>query len=121
MYLHESIDFIKYTTGSTMAFLARCRIYTKNLTFLRFQLFVLTFIFFLSISSVFAADYWPNDKWRTATPESQGMSSEILADMMDILWRKNLEIDSILIVRNGYVVLDTYHFPKALDFKHNIF
>ncbi len=104
-----------------MSLLPRLRIYSINLTFLRFQLFVWAFIFFLSNSSVFASDYWPKDKWRTATPESQGMSSGILADMMDILWRKNLEIDSILIVRNGYVVLDTYHFPKVPDFKHNIF
>jgi CubicO group peptidase (beta-lactamase class C family) len=41
--------------------------------------------------------------------------------MMNILWQKNYEIDSILIVRNGCVVLDTYHFPKVPDFKHNIF
>ena len=104
-----------------MSFSARRRNYSKNLTFIRFQLFVLAFIFFLSISSGSAADYWPKEQWRTATPESQGMSSEILSDMMDILWRKNLEIDSILIVRNGYVVLDTYHFPKVPDFIHNIF
>ena len=59
----------------------------KNLSFIRLQLFVLAFIFFLSISSGFAADYWPKEQWRAATPESQGMSSEILADMMDIVWQ----------------------------------
>ncbi len=104
-----------------MALSATYRIYSKNLAFIRFQLFVLAFIFFLSISSVFATDYWPKEQWRTATPESQGMSSEILADMMDILWQKNLEIDSILIVRNGYVILDTYQFPQVPDVKHNIY
>ena len=104
-----------------MALSATWRESLKNLSFIRLQLFVLAFIFFFSITSGSAADYWPKEQWRTATPESQGMSSEILADMMDILWQKNYEIDSILIVRNGYVVLDTYHFPKVPDFKHNIF
>ena len=93
----------------------------KNLSFIRLQLFILILVFLFSINSASAADYWPKEQWRRATPESQGMSSEILSDMMDILWQKNLEIDSILIVRNGYVVLDTYHFPKVPDFKHNIF
>ena len=49
------------------------------------------------------------------------MRSGVLADMLDLVWRENLEIDSILIIRNGYVVLDTYHFPKTPDSKHNIF
>ncbi len=83
--------------------------------------FILISIFLFSTDICSAADYWPGEQWRTATPESQGMSSEILADMMDVLWRDNIEMDSILIIRNGYVVLDTYHFPRGSDSKHNIF
>lgn len=68
-----------------------------------------------------ADDYWPDAQWRAATPEGQGMRSEILADMLERLWRKNHGLDSILIVRNGYVVLDTYHFPKIPDRKHDLY
>jgi len=93
----------------------------ENLSFIRFQLLIPILIFFFSINLGFASDYWPKEQWRTATPESQGMSSEILSDMMDVLWKKNFQIDSILIVRNGYVVLDTYQFPQKPDSKHNIY
>lgn len=68
-----------------------------------------------------AGDYWPDQQWRKATPESQGMCSAMLADMLDRLWQKNLEVDTILIVRNGYVVLDTYRYPQTADMKHDIF
>ena len=61
-------------------------------------------------------DYWPTIGWREATPESQGMDSERLADMVDFYHRKQgddltLLIDSITIVRNGYVVADIYLNP----------
>ena len=49
------------------------------------------------------------------------MSSEILSDMIDLLWQKNHEIDSILIVRNGFVVLDTYSYPHKPETKHTLF
>jgi hypothetical protein len=49
------------------------------------------------------------------------MSSEILSDMIDLLWQKNHEIDSILIVRNGFVVLDTYSYPQKPETKHTLF
>lgn len=82
---------------------------------------ILIVSFFFPIQSVSAADYWPGEQWRTATPESQGMRSGVLADMLDLVWQENLEIDSILIIRNGYVVLDTYHFPRKPGSKHNVF
>ena len=72
-----------------------------------FQGFILMVSLFFPIQWAFSADYWPGEQWRTATPESQGMRSGVLADMLDLVWRENLEIDSILIIRNGYVVLDT--------------
>ena len=86
-----------------------------------FQGFILIVSFFFPIQSVSAAGYWPGEQWRTATPESQGMRSGVLADMLDLVWQENLEIDSILIIRDGHVVLDTYHFPRKPDSKHNIF
>ena len=34
-----------------------------------------------------AADYWPTDGWRPATPEQQGMRSEPLAEMLTEITR----------------------------------
>ena len=51
-------------------------------------------------------DYWPTEGWRKATPESQGMNSELLAEMFRDINNNNIDIDSLLIVRNGYIVTE---------------
>jgi len=63
--------------------------------------------------------YWPTDGWKTTTPEKQGMSSEILIKIFDEIEKKNLNIISMLIIRNGYIVVEdnSYH-PKRL---HSIY
>jgi CubicO group peptidase (beta-lactamase class C family) len=49
--------------------------------------------------------------WRSSTPEAQGMDSEILAQAFDYVRQHQIPIHSLLIVRNGYVVLDAYFYP----------
>ena len=66
-------------------------------------------------------DYWPTQGWRTATPESQGMDSALLLDMMDVIWQKDIDIDSVVLVRNGYIVLDAYSYPRDAADPHNIY
>jgi len=68
-----------------------------------------------------ASDYFPGREWRTATPESQGMSSEVLTEMLDTIWKKNYSIDSITIVRKGFVVLDAYNSPNYPQKKHILY
>jgi hypothetical protein len=51
-------------------------------------------------------DYWPTKGWRKASPESQGMDSDSLVKMLDMIWEKNFDIHSVLVIRNGYMVLD---------------
>lgn len=62
-------------------------------------------------------DYWPTDEWRTSTPEEQGMDSKLLADMLDNM--ENGMTRSVLVIRHGYVVLESYRYPydrvTALD------
>ncbi len=53
-------------------------------------------------------DYWPTDGWRNSTPEEQGMDPKLLNDMMDRIDETGLHIDSVLVVRNGYLVLEEY-------------
>jgi len=71
-------------------------------------------------------DYWPTQEWQIATPEEQGMDSAKLLEMVKFyeeqrLKNQKISIDSITIVRNGYIVADIYLnplFPK--DTKHII-
>jgi len=68
-------------------------------------------------------DIWPTVKWLESTPEEQGMNSESFVEMLDLLNVFDYAIDSIVVVRNGYVVLDVkkYPFGNIPNEKHNIF
>ena len=65
-------------------------------------------------------DYWPTEGWRTSTPEEQGVNSERLAEALAFIEERDINIHSMLIVRNGYVVLDTYFYPYAPDLQHDL-
>ncbi len=61
---------------------------------------------------------WPTGGWQTSTPESQGMDSRILEAMLETVQTQNYNIDSITVIRNGYLVLDAALFPYSQDSKH---
>jgi CubicO group peptidase (beta-lactamase class C family) len=67
-----------------------------------------------------SAAYWPTEGWRTSTPEQQGMDSEKLAELLDHIQEKDINIHSLLIIRNGYVVTDVYFYPFANDSVHDV-
>lgn len=52
------------------------------------------------------SDYWPTDGWKTAAPESQGMRSDVLADLFTEFQNIRGEIYSLLVIRNGYIVVE---------------
>ncbi|MCJ7823938.1 MAG: beta-lactamase family protein [Anaerolineales bacterium] len=68
-----------------------------------------------------AAQYWPTAGWRSSTPEVQGMDSDLLGEMLATIQEQNYEIDSVTIVRNGYLVVDASIHPFSSTSKHNIF
>lgn len=69
-------------------------------------------------------DYYPTEGWQVSTPEEQGMDSGKLLEMAESYQERNLEnekimIDSVTVIRNGYIVSEMYFnplFPK--DTKH---
>ena len=54
------------------------------------------------------AEYWPTEGWRTSTPEEQDMDSTKLDQMMEYIDEQNLTIESVVVVRNGYIVFEEY-------------
>lgn len=64
--------------------------------------------------------YWPTQGWRSSTPEAHGVDSELLAQAVDLIRARGLAIDSLLIVRHGYVVLDAYFYPYTPDRLHDV-
>ena len=61
---------------------------------------------------------WPTEGWDTATPESQGIDSEKLAEVLRYIDDQDLNINSVMVVRNGVTVLDAYMHPFTPDEPH---
>jgi len=67
-----------------------------------------------------APDYWPTEGWRISTPEQQGFDSAKLAEGLQDIQTRQIHIDSLLIIRNGYVVLDAHFYPYDGAFPHDL-
>ena len=53
-----------------------------------------------------ASDEFPITNWKTASPESQGLDSAVLAEALDYVRVNAIPLHSFLIVRNGVIVLE---------------
>lgn len=67
-----------------------------------------------------APDYWPTDGWIMTPAEQQGIDSTLLAGGVRSIREKGIPIDSLMIVRNGYVVLEAYFSPYDGSFPHDL-
>ncbi|MFZ6027708.1 MAG: serine hydrolase domain-containing protein [Chloroflexota bacterium] len=62
---------------------------------------------------------WPTDEWATASPESQGMDGDRLDEMLQAA--EGLGLHSLLIVRNGFIVSETYYPPYTAETRHDMY
>jgi CubicO group peptidase (beta-lactamase class C family) len=74
-----------------------------------------------AIATPIARDYWPTEGWRTSTPAEQGVDAEKLAQMLDAIGQQNLPIHSVLVIRNGYIVSETYFGSDTPETKREIY
>lgn len=65
--------------------------------------------------------YWPTNGWRTALPQTQGMDPEKLQRMFAAIEEQNLNVRSLVIVRNGYIVAELYQSPFNEDTRHELY
>lgn len=54
---------------------------------------------------------WPTQAWPTSTPEEQGIDAAKLAAGLQAIRQQGLNLHSLLLVRNGKVLLDAYFYP----------
>src|SRR5215469_8925417 len=64
--------------------------------------------------------YWPGAKWRTATPESQGIDSDALAAAIGQISERHLGVHSLLVIRHGYAVADAAVYPYEGASPHDL-
>jgi CubicO group peptidase (beta-lactamase class C family) len=67
-----------------------------------------------------AATLWPTNGWQTSTPEAQGIDSKWLNYAVQMIQWKHLPVNSLLIERHGYIVLDAYFYPFADNQLHDV-
>jgi CubicO group peptidase (beta-lactamase class C family) len=63
-------------------------------------------------------DYWPTDEWISTIPEMQQMASGPLIAMQSYIEENDLPLDSVLVVRNGYIVYEHYPRSYQADYVH---
>jgi CubicO group peptidase (beta-lactamase class C family) len=51
---------------------------------------------------------WPTEGWATSTPEAQGMRSGELANYFATWSQPHFNLDSMIVVRHGYIVAEAY-------------
>ncbi|MFW9965328.1 MAG: serine hydrolase domain-containing protein [Candidatus Sifarchaeia archaeon] len=54
-------------------------------------------------------DYWPTNEWLNTTPEEQGLDSKTLNHIDETIIDNNIEVDSVIIIKNGYIVYEKYY------------
>jgi CubicO group peptidase (beta-lactamase class C family) len=95
---------------------------------------LLTFFFLLSacsgakvsptsqqIQEIQPESYWPTNGWRMSEPEAQGMDSALFEQMFKNIDQQRLGIDSVLVIRNGYIVAEKYYPPYTIDTQHVLY
>ncbi|MFX0210302.1 MAG: serine hydrolase domain-containing protein, partial [Candidatus Hodarchaeota archaeon] len=83
---------------------------------MKFKFMTTVFILILFVIQPFNSsskyDYYPTDGWLSATPEEHGMSSAVLVGMYEYIEKNNLDIDCVIVIKNGYIVEERYLDPK---------
>ena len=58
-----------------------------------------------------APAYWPTQSWQISTPDEQGFDSARLAEALQAMRDNDINIHSLTIIRNDYMILDAYFYP----------
>lgn len=68
-----------------------------------------------------SSDYWPTTDWQTSSPPEQGMDAGSLTAMLDVAKDPALNLHSLLIIRHGYLVSETYFGYYDKNTRHEIY
>ena len=72
------------------------------------KLALVIFLVFVPLSPIYAVQYWPTTIWKTVSPQSLGFSPNPINKMFRFIQKKQFPIDSVVIVKNGYLIGEFY-------------
>lgn len=65
-----------------------------------------------------ASREWPTNQWQTSTPAEQGIDGEKLGEAFQAIATDKIALHSLLIVRHGFIVSETYFGGYDLTTRH---
>jgi len=65
--------------------------------------------------------YWPTDGWRYVKPDVLGLDGYMLQGMVDDIMGSGFAVDSVLVVKDGYLVQEWYFNDYGNDVLHNVY
>ncbi|MBE2196006.1 MAG: serine hydrolase, partial [Anaerolinea sp.] len=63
---------------------------------------------------------FPTKEWAVSTPEEQGVSSKELLALLTPFTQENFHFDSLVVVRNGYIIAEAYNAPYGPENTHQL-
>jgi CubicO group peptidase (beta-lactamase class C family) len=66
-------------------------------------------------------EYWPTRNWRISRPFDQEMNTEILLNAFKNVRANNNAFNSIIVIKNGYIVAEGYFHPFHKDYPVQIY
>ena len=72
-------------------------------------------------SELQVAENWATKDWRSDTPESQGMDAAVLAQGIESVAKNELPLHSLLVIRHGVIVSETYFSPYKANTLHELY
>jgi CubicO group peptidase (beta-lactamase class C family) len=61
-----------------------------------------------------------HQEWQESTPEAQGVNSSQLAQILKYVEHEHKGLNSLLIIRHGYLILEVYYPPYTKETNHNL-
>jgi CubicO group peptidase (beta-lactamase class C family) len=80
----------------------------------------LVLVFFVQLGHTQTPVAWPTKDWQVSTPEAQGMDSAALSNLYDYLATAGFNTDSVLVIRHGRIVSETYVAPFNAELRHDL-
>jgi CubicO group peptidase (beta-lactamase class C family) len=68
-----------------------------------------------------SAKPWPTNGWQTASPAEQGLDAAKVEAMVQAVSDRRIDLQSLLVVRNGYIVSETYFGRNTPDTTYHLF
>ncbi len=64
---------------------------------------------------------WPTKSWQVSTPQKEGMDAALLEKMQSAIRDQKLPLHSLLIIRHGVIVSETYYESYEQNTRHTLY